>query len=133
MLVKGIVTAEDATLAVEHGAAGVIVSNHGGRQLDGAIATIDALPEVADAVDGRIEVLLDGGIRRGADVVKALALGARAVLAGRAPLWGLAAGGEQGARDVLALLREEIELAMVLTGAPSPDKLTRNHVRPAPR
>ena len=95
----------------------MIVSNHGGRQLDGAPATIDALPEVADAVDGRIEVLLDGGIRRGADVVKALALGARAVLAGRAPLWGLAAGGEQGARDVLALLRDEIELAMVLTGA----------------
>jgi isopentenyl diphosphate isomerase/L-lactate dehydrogenase-like FMN-dependent dehydrogenase len=133
VLVKGIVTAEDATLAVEQGAAGVIVSNHGGRQLDGALATIDALPEVADAVDGRIEVLLDGGIRRGADVVKALALGARAVLAGRAPLWGLAAGGEQGARDVLALLREEIELAMVLTGAASPDKLTRNHVRTAPR
>ena len=133
VLVKGIVTAEDATLAVEHGAAGVIVSNHGGRQLDGAPATIDALPEVADAVDGRIEVLLDGGIRRGADVVKALALGARAVLAGRAPLWGLAAGGEQGARDVLALLREEIELAMVLTGAASPDMVTRNHVRPAPR
>ena len=133
VLVKGIVTAEDATLAVDHGAAGVIVSNHGGRQLDGAPATIDALPEVADAVDGRLEVLLDGGIRRGADVVKALALGARAVLAGRAPLWGLAAGGEQGARDVLALLRDEIELAMVLTGAASPDALTRNHVRPAPR
>ena len=116
MLVKGIVTAEDATLAVEHGAAGVIVSNHGGRQLDGAPATIDALPEVVEAVDGRIEVLVDGGIRRGADVVKALALGARAVLAGRAPLWGLAARGEQGAREVLELLREEIELAMVLTG-----------------
>ena len=116
VLVKGIVTAEDATLAVEHGAAGVIVSNHGGRQLDGAAATIDALPEVVDAVDGRIEVLLDGGIRRGADVVKALALGARAVLAGRAPLWGLAARGEQGAREVLELLREEIELAMVLVG-----------------
>ena len=120
VLVKGIVTAEDAALAVEHGAAGVVVSNHGGRQLDGAPATIDALPEVADAVEGRIEVLVDGGIRRGADVVKALALGARAVLAGRAPLWGLAARGEQGAREVLELLREEIELAMVLTGAASP-------------
>ena len=120
-------------MVVEHGAAGVIVSNHGGRQLDGEIATIDALPEVAEAVDGRIEVLVDGGIRRGVDVVKALALGARAVLAGRAPLWGLAAGGEQGARDVLGLLREEIELAMVLTGASSPEAVTRNHVRAAPR
>ena len=89
----------------------MVVSNHGGRQLDGATATIDALPEVVDAVEGRIEVLVDGGIRRGADVVKALALGARAVLAGRAPLWGLAARGEQGAREVLELLREEIELA----------------------
>ena len=133
VLVKGIVAPEDATLAVEHGAAGVIVSNHGGRQLDGAPATIDALPEVADAVDGRIEVFVDGGIRRGADVVKALALGARAVLAGRAPLWGLAARGEPGAREVLELLREEIELAMILTGAASPDAITRNHVRPVPR
>ena len=133
VLVKGIVTAEDAMLAVEHGAAGVVVSNHGGRQLDGAPATIDALPEVADAVDGRIEVFVDGGIRRGTDVVKALALGARAVLAGRAPLWGLAARGEQGAREVLDLLREEIELAMVLTGAASPEAITRNHVKPAPR
>jgi isopentenyl diphosphate isomerase/L-lactate dehydrogenase-like FMN-dependent dehydrogenase len=133
VLVKGVATGEDAVLAVEHGAAGVIVSNHGGRQLDGAPATIDVLPEVAEAVDGRVEVLVDGGIRRGADVVKALALGARAVLAGRAPLWGLAARGEQGAREVLELLREEIELAMVLTGAASPDAVTRSHVRPAPR
>jgi isopentenyl diphosphate isomerase/L-lactate dehydrogenase-like FMN-dependent dehydrogenase len=131
VLVKGIVTAEDATLAVEHGAAGVVVSNHGGRQLDGALATIDALPEIADAVEGRIEVLVDGGIRRGADVVKALALGARAVLAGRAPLWGLAARGEQGAREVLELLREEIELAMILTGAASPQAVSRSHVKRA--
>ena len=133
VLVKGILTAEDATLAVDHGAAGVVVSNHGGRQLDGATATIDALPEVADAVEGRIEVLVDGGIRRGSDVVKALALGARAVLAGRAPLWGLAARGERGAHEVLELLREEIELAMVLTGAASPAEVTRSHVRAAPR
>ena len=118
---KGILTAEDAALACEHGAAGVVVSNHGGRQLDGAAATIEALPEVVDAVEGRVEVLVDGGIRRGADVVKALALGARAVLAGRAPLWGLAARGEQGAREVLELLREEIELAQVLVGCASPD------------
>jgi isopentenyl diphosphate isomerase/L-lactate dehydrogenase-like FMN-dependent dehydrogenase len=131
VLVKGVVTAEDAALAVEHGAAGVVVSNHGGRQLDGAVATIDALPEVADAVDGRVEVFVDGGIRRGSDVVKALALGARAVLAGRAPLWGLAAAGEQGAATVLELLREEIELAMVLTGAASPEGVTRSHVQRA--
>jgi len=128
VVVKGILTAEDAALACEHGAAGVIVSNHGGRQLDGATATIEALPEVVDAVDGRLEVLVDGGIRRGADVVKALALGARAVLAGRAPLWGLAARGEQGAREVLELLHEEIELAQVLVGCASPEALGRSHV-----
>ncbi len=128
VVVKGILTGEDAALACEHGAAGVIVSNHGGRQLDGATATIDALPEVIDAVEGRLEVLVDGGIRRGTDVVKALALGARAVLAGRAPLWGLAARGEQGALEVLQLLREEIELAQVLVGCASPEALGRTHV-----
>jgi len=128
VVVKGILTGEDAALACEHGAAGVIVSNHGGRQLDGATATIEALPEVVDAVEGRVEVLVDGGIRRGADVVKALALGARAVLAGRAPLWGLAARGEQGAREVLELLHEEIELAQVLVGCASPAALGRSHV-----
>ena len=132
VLVKGIETAEDARLACEHGAAGVIVSNHGGRQLDGVPATIDALPEVVEAVDGRVEVLVDGGVRRGADVVRALALGARAVLAGRAPLWGLAARGEQGAREVLELLREEIELALVLLGCPSPADVTRAHVMRRP-
>jgi isopentenyl diphosphate isomerase/L-lactate dehydrogenase-like FMN-dependent dehydrogenase len=128
VVVKGILTGEDAALACEHGAAGVVVSNHGGRQLDGATATIEALPEVVDAVEGRLEVLVDGGIRRGADVVKALALGARAVLAGRAPLWGLAARGEQGAREVLELLHEEIELAQVLVGCASPQSLGRAHV-----
>jgi isopentenyl diphosphate isomerase/L-lactate dehydrogenase-like FMN-dependent dehydrogenase len=132
VLVKGIETAEDARLACEHGAAGVVVSNHGGRQLDGVPATIDALPEVVEAVDGRIEVLVDGGVRRGTDVVRALALGARAVLAGRAPLWGLAARGEQGAREVLQLLREEIELALVLLGCPSPADVTRAHVMRRP-
>jgi len=131
ILVKGILTAEDARLACEHGAAGVVVSNHGGRQLDGVSATVDALAEVVEAVDGRIEVLIDGGVRRGADVVRALALGARAVLAGRGPLWGLAARGEQGAREVLELLREEIELALVLTGSPTPESVTRDHVAPA--
>ena len=117
VVVKGVLTAEDARLACEHGAAALVVSNHGGRQLDGVAATIDALPEVVEAVDGRIEVLVDGGIRRGTDVVKALALGARAVLAGRAPLWGLAVDGEAGARHVLELLRDEIELALQLVGA----------------
>jgi 4-hydroxymandelate oxidase len=130
VLVKGVLTAEDAHLACEHGAAGVVVSNHGGRQLDGVAATIDALPEVAEAIDGRVEVLLDGGIRRGADVVKALALGARAVLAGRAPLWGLAVDGEAGARRVLELLRDEIALGLRLIGCPTPAEVTRTHVQP---
>lgn len=128
VLVKGIHTAEDARLAVDHGAAGVIVSNHGGRQLDGVPATIDMLAEVVEAVDGRVEVLLDGGIRRGGDVVKALALGAQAVLAGRAVLWGLAVGGEAGARRVLELLREELWLALALCGCTSPDAVTPAHV-----
>jgi isopentenyl diphosphate isomerase/L-lactate dehydrogenase-like FMN-dependent dehydrogenase len=128
LLVKGVLTAEDAQLACEHGAAGIVVSNHGGRQLDSVAATIDALPEVVAAVDGRVEVLVDGGIRRGGDVVKALALGAQAVLAGRAPLWGLAAGGEAGARHVLELLRDEIKLALQLVGCTSPADATRKHV-----
>jgi isopentenyl diphosphate isomerase/L-lactate dehydrogenase-like FMN-dependent dehydrogenase len=128
VVVKGIQTAEDAALACEHGAAALVVSNHGGRQLDDVAATIDLLPEVVEAVAGRIEVLLDGGVRRGGDVVKALALGADAVLAGRAVLWGLAAGGEDGARRVLELLHDEIELALVLCGCASPAAVTRQHV-----
>jgi isopentenyl diphosphate isomerase/L-lactate dehydrogenase-like FMN-dependent dehydrogenase len=129
VVAKGVLTAEDARLACEHGAAGVVVSNHGGRQLDGVPATIDALPEVVDAVAGRIEVLLDGGVRRGVDVVRALALGARAVLAGRAPLWGLVADGEAGARAVLELLRDETRLALQLAGCGSPAEVTPDHVR----
>jgi isopentenyl diphosphate isomerase/L-lactate dehydrogenase-like FMN-dependent dehydrogenase len=128
VLVKGVITAEDARLACEHGAAGIVVSNHGGRQLDGVAATIDALPEVAEAVEGRVEVLVDGGIRRGADVVKALALGARAVLVGRAPLWGLAVDGEAGASRVLELLRDELHLALQLVGCATPADVTRAHV-----
>jgi 4-hydroxymandelate oxidase len=119
VVVKGIVTAEDAALAVAHGAAAVVVSNHGGRQLDGAIPTILALPEVARAVDGRAEVYVDGGIRRGTDVLKALALGARAALVGRAPLWGLAADGAAGVEHALRLLGTELELAMALCGTPT--------------
>lgn len=128
VLVKGVLTAEDARLACEHGASGIVVSNHGGRQLDGVAATIDALPEVVEAVDGRVEVLVDGGIRRGADVVKALALGARAVLAGRPPLWGLVVDGEAGAQRVLELLRDEIRLALQLIGCASPADVTRAHI-----
>jgi isopentenyl diphosphate isomerase/L-lactate dehydrogenase-like FMN-dependent dehydrogenase len=131
VVVKGVLTAEDARLACEHGAAGIVVSNHGGRQLDGVAATIDALPEVVEAVDGRIEVLVDGGVRRGTDVVRALALGAKAVLAGRAPLWGLAARGEEGARHVLELLRAEAQLALQLVGCCTPDDVTRTHVERA--
>jgi isopentenyl diphosphate isomerase/L-lactate dehydrogenase-like FMN-dependent dehydrogenase len=129
VVLKGIVTSEDATLAVEHGAAAIVVSNHGGRQLDGAPATLDALREVVEAVAGRVETYLDGGIRRGADVAKALALGARATLAGRAAMFGLAAAGEEGARHVLELLREELALALCLLGCTSPEQLTSAHVQ----
>lgn len=128
VVVKGILTAEDARLACEHGAAAVVVSNHGGRQLDGVPAALDALEEVVEAVDGRAEVLLDGGVRRGTDVLKALALGARAVLIGRAMVWGLAAAGEEGVTDVLRLLRDEVELGLALLGCPSPAHVTRAHM-----
>jgi isopentenyl diphosphate isomerase/L-lactate dehydrogenase-like FMN-dependent dehydrogenase len=132
VLVKGLLGAEDAALAVEHGAAGVVVSNHGGRQLDCVAPTAEALPEVVDAVAGRAAVLVDGGIRRGTDVAIALALGADAVLVGRPALWGLAVGGEAGAQRVLELLRDELELALALCGCSSPGELDRTHVRQAP-
>lgn len=129
IVVKGVLTAEDARLAVEHGADAIIVSNHGGRQLDGAPATIDVLAEVVDAVGGRCEVYLDSGIRRGTDALKALALGARAVLVGRPVLWGLAVNGEDGVRHVLDLLRAELELAMALAGRPTLASVDRSIVR----
>jgi len=116
LVVKGILRGDDALRAVECGAKVVIVSNHGGRQLDGAIATIDALSEVVAAVGDKAEVLVDGGIRRGTDVLKALALGAKAVLLGRPVLWGLAVGGQTGVQQVLELLRDELDLAMALSG-----------------
>ena len=119
VVVKGVLTAEDAVLAAEHGAAGIVVSNHGGRQLDLAPSTLDVLPEIVEAVGERLCVLVDGGIRRGSDVLVALALGARAVLVGRTALWGLAAAGEQGAAEVLQLLREEIEIGLHLLGCRS--------------
>jgi isopentenyl diphosphate isomerase/L-lactate dehydrogenase-like FMN-dependent dehydrogenase len=129
VVVKGLLTAEDGNLACENGAAAVVVSNHGGRQLDGVSATLDVLEEVVDAVDGRAEVLLDGGVRRGTDVLKALALGARAVLIGRAMLWGLAVGGEEGVTHVLELFRSEIELGLSLLGCTSPADVSRAHVQ----
>jgi 4-hydroxymandelate oxidase len=132
VVVKGIVRPDDALRAAEVGAAGIVVSNHGGRQLDTAPATIDVLPEIADALAAHghaIEILLDGGVRRGTDVLKALALGARAVLLGRAILWGLAADGEAGAAYVLRLLRDELDLAMALAGAPTVKEITRDLIR----
>jgi isopentenyl diphosphate isomerase/L-lactate dehydrogenase-like FMN-dependent dehydrogenase len=132
VLVKGVLTAEDAELALQHGAAGVIVSNHGGRQLDGVAPSAEALPEVADAVSGRGLVLADGGVRRGTDVLVALALGADAVMVGRPALWGLAAQGRQGALRVLEILRNELEFALALAGCPAPAAVTSEHVRRAP-
>jgi isopentenyl diphosphate isomerase/L-lactate dehydrogenase-like FMN-dependent dehydrogenase len=129
ILLKGILAAEDVELALERGAAGIIVSNHGGRQLDSALASIEALPEIVEAAGGRCEIYLDGGIRRGTDVLKALALGARAVLVGRPVLWGLAANGAEGVRHVLEILRAELELAMALSGRPTLESIDRSLVR----
>ena len=119
VLVKGILRGDDGLKAYEHGANGIIVSNHGGRQLDGAIATFDALPEIVAMVGDKIDILVDGGIRRGTDIFKALALGAKAVLMGRPILWGLAAEGTKGVAHVLELLKEELDLAMALSGCAS--------------
>ena len=132
IVLKGITTPEDALLAVDHGAAAVIVSNHGGRQLDGVEPTLIALPRVAAAVAGRIPVLLDGGVRRGADAVKALCLGARAVLVARPYLWGLAVGGQQGVEDVLGLLRAEVARTMALLGRPRLRDLDESALAPTP-
>lgn len=132
VVLKGIVRPDDAARAAEHGAAAVVVSNHGGRQLDTAPATIDVLPAIAERVDGRLELYLDGGVRRGTDVIKALALGARAVLLGRPVLWGLAVGGEAGVSKMLALLRTEIDLAMALCGCASVADVTRDLVGTRP-
>jgi isopentenyl diphosphate isomerase/L-lactate dehydrogenase-like FMN-dependent dehydrogenase len=129
IILKGILTSEDALLAVERGVAGIVVSNHGGRQLDSVQATIDALPEVVEAVAGRCEVYLDGGIRRGTDVLKALALGARAVMIGRPALWGLAVDGASGVYAVLELLRTELALAMALSGRPTLASIDRSVVK----
>lgn len=124
LVLKGILTAEDARLALEHGVSAIIVSNHGGRQLDSAVTGMEALPEIVEAVAGRCEVYVDGGIRRGTDVFKALALGARSVLVGRPVLWGLAVNGTQGVRHVLEILRAELELTMKLAGCPTLASIT---------
>lgn len=129
IVLKGILTAEDALLALEHDIQGIIVSNHGGRQLDGAIESIEALPEIVEAVAGRCEVYMDGGIRRGTDVLKALALGARAVLVGRPIIWGLAVNGAAGVRSVLEILRAELEMALALAGQVTPISVERALVR----
>jgi 4-hydroxymandelate oxidase len=131
LVVKGVLTPEDARQAVDSGAAAVVVSNHGGRQLDTVLAGADALPAVVEEVGGDVDVLVDGGIRRGTDVVKALALGARAVMVGRPILWGLAAGGEDGVRRVLKILLTELDTALALAGAPQAAELDGSWVRRA--
>lgn len=130
IIIKGIVRADDARMALEHGVDGIVVSNHGGRQLDTAPATIDVLAGIADAVGGKVEVFLDGGVRRGTDIVKALALGARAVLVGRPILWGLVVDGESGVARVLEMLRVELGRAMALCGCPDVASVNRGLVDP---
>jgi 4-hydroxymandelate oxidase len=128
LVLKGILSADDARLAVEHGTDAIVVSNHGARQLDRVAATVDVLEEVVDAVRGRCEIWIDGGVRRGLDVAIALALGARGVLLGRPLLWALAAGGQAGVERALAIVREELEIALALLGTPTPSDITRAHV-----
>jgi 4-hydroxymandelate oxidase len=132
VLVKGVLRGDDAARCLEAGAAGVVVSNHGGRQLDGAVPTAEALPEVVDAIAGRAEVLVDGGVRTGRDVVRALALGAKAVLLGRPVLWGLATDGAAGVRKVLTELQEDTAHVMALAGATSVAELTADLVTRSP-
>jgi isopentenyl diphosphate isomerase/L-lactate dehydrogenase-like FMN-dependent dehydrogenase len=133
ILLKGILHPEDARFAVEHGVEGVIVSNHGGRQVDGAVASLDALPEVVEAVGSRAEVLFDGGIRRGSDIFKALALGARCVLLGRPYCYGLALGGEEGVREVVRNLLADTDLTLGLSGCASFAEVSRANLMEAPR
>jgi 4-hydroxymandelate oxidase len=130
VVVKGVCRAADAGRAADHGARALVVSNHGGRQLDTAPATCEVLPHVADAVGDRCEIYVDGGIRRGSDVLKAIALGARAVLVGRPVLWGLSVAGEQGAADVLEILRRELDEAMLLCGCTSLSDIDRSLLSP---
>jgi 4-hydroxymandelate oxidase len=131
VLLKGILHPDDADIAVRGGVAGIIVSNHGARVLDAAVPTIDALPRVAEKVAGRVPVLMDGGIRRGTDVLKAIALGARAVLIGRPYLYGLGAAGEEGVTRVITILRQEFEMAMALTGRSTIPSIDRSVIWPS--
>lgn len=133
LVIKGVLSPEDAVLAVEHGAKVIVVSNHGGRQLDDSVASLDALPAIADAVAGRAEIVLDGGVRRGIDVLKALALGARAVLIGRPAAWALAAGGQAGVERILDLLRIELSVALAIAGVTSVERVPRGLLVPASR
>jgi L-lactate dehydrogenase (cytochrome) len=128
IVVKGLLTGDDAMRAVDEGASAVVVSNHGGRQLDSVFPTLRALPEVVAAVNGQVEVLMDGGVRRGSDIVKALCLGARAVLVGRAYAYGLAAGGHAGVVRALEILRSDVERTLRLLGCPSIAALDRSYV-----
>jgi len=129
VLVKGVLAPEDAELAIEHGVDGIVISNHGGRQLDGVPAAIEVLPEIADTVGGRVPLIIDGGVRRGTDVLKALALGASAVLIGRPYIWGLAVDGESGVSRVLTMLQTEFGLAMALCGVTSVGQINQSLVR----
>ncbi|KAG8429992.1 hypothetical protein GDO86_018694, partial [Hymenochirus boettgeri] len=129
IVIKGILTKEDAELAVVYGVQGIIVSNHGGRQLDGELATIDALSEIVDVVQGRIEVYLDGGIRTGSDVLKALAIGAKCVFIGRPIVWGLSYKGEEGVKGVLQILLDEFRLSMALSGCRDISEINRNLIQ----
>jgi lactate 2-monooxygenase len=129
ILLKGILHPEDARAAVEHGMDGIVVSNHGGRQVDGAVGTMDALPGIVEAVGGRVPVLLDSGVRTGADVFRALALGAAAVGLGRPYVWGLAAGGEEGVREVIRNLRADFDLTLGLAGRTSATEVGRDAVQ----
>jgi len=126
ILIKGISCKEDALLAIQYGAAGIIVSNHGGRQLDTCRATINVLSEIVDTVGCKTEIFIDGGIRRGSDVLKAIALGAKAVLIGRPVLWGLAVDGENGVRSVLEIIRNELDTSMALCGCDSVKKISKD-------
>ncbi|HEY4118859.1 MAG TPA: alpha-hydroxy acid oxidase, partial [Byssovorax sp.] len=130
VVLKGVLRADDAVRGLDAGARGVVVSNHGARQLDGAPATLDALPAIVEAVGARADVLFDGGVRWGSDVLKALGLGARAVLVGRPVLWGLGAAGERGAARVLAMLRDDLARAMALAGCDDVTRLPPDLVRP---
>jgi L-lactate dehydrogenase (cytochrome) len=128
IVIKGLLTGDDARRAVDEGAAAVVVSNHGGRQLDGVTPSLRALPEVVAAVNGQVEVLMDGGIRRGSDIVKAICLGARAVLCGRAYAYGLAAAGEAGVTRALQILRADVDRTLKLLGCTSIAALDRSYV-----